>query len=389
MLESIVQNKNQLISRVLAFFFVLIIITDFHYKYNFRFDIQLPKELVYLKILIGIVLLLFSVFSFKFDKSKKSIFIIGAIIIISIISLFLTDKSKWRYVLYIKGQYIYGIIVFFFLINYWKDLKIDYLLKALKYFLWINFILILIGYFFDINIFKTYGERFGYNGLLKSTSVASYFYMFSLMFFLNKKKSKYDYWIIINIIISSLMVGSKTLYLYLIVTLLFIIANKNQTFAKNKKRFLIIFVGAASLASFFYLKLILLLNQVLQKVYQEDGMPSFIFSYRDVLVKNAIEQSNKEFTIVNYLFGGVEYIKKLPQVALVDMFITFGIISSVLFIYFFFINLPKIQNKTIKFMLYIIVGLILLRGNFLYYPSEIFIGMTIFAVTLKTSNSSD
>lgn len=388
MLNNLEENKSQSTSIILGVFLFLTVLTDFHYKYSLRYNLELPSELVYLKLVIGLTLLLLSLRMFKFKSHKTAYVTVGGLVLCSLFGLMISNKINWFSIIYIQGQYFFGLLVFFFFVNYYKYLKVKYLIKLLEILLWSNLIFILVGYFFEILLFKTYGGRFGYDGIFKSTSVASYFYMFSLVLFLNQKKSKYNYLLLFNIIISSLLVGSKTLYAFLIVVFLYFIANKGVRLIKNKKLFWASFIGFVSVMSILLLEPLFSLNRVLKRVLEDHGVLTAIFSYRDVLVKNAMIQVKEKFTIMNYLFGGLDHIQKLSQVALVDLFISFGFVGSSLILYFIIVNFPRTQNKNINFMLFSILIFVLLRGNFLYYPSEIFISMTIFAVLLKTNESN-
>ena len=384
MINKQIQDRVLSISLVLALFFVLVILTDFYYKYSLLTNIELPKTLFYLKATIAIVLLLISLIQIKFSDYKKALFVFIAVIVCCVLSFLFSDINDIDRYLYILQQYFFGMIVFFFFLNYWKNIELKYLSKTLKTIVWLNLVLILIGFLFDFYLFKTYSFRFGYDGLFKSTSVATYFYMFSLLFFINQKKSLANILIFVSIIVSSLMVGSKSLYAFLLVIALYFIAKRGVFLMKNKKVYYGIFISAVTVLGALLVKPLFSLNTTLKNVLDEHGLITAIFSYRDVLVKNAIQQVDENFTIASYLFGGVFYIQKLTQVALVDLFVTFGIIGSLIFLYFLTINFPKIHNKNLKFVLVSIGVVILLRGNFFYYPSEIFISMTIFAMTLKT-----
>lgn len=388
MLKKLKDNKSQTISIILMVFLGLTVLTDFHYKYSLRYNLEFPSELVYLKLVMGLTLLILSLNMFKFKTHKKAYITVIGIVLCSLFGLMISDYENWSSIIYILGQYFFGLLVFFFFVNYYKYLKVKYLIKLLEVLLWSNLLFILTGYFFEILLFKTYGGRFGYDGIFKSTSVASYFYMFSLVLFLNQKESRYNYLLLFNIIISSLLVGSKTLYAFLIVVLLYFVAIKGVRLIKSKKVFWVSFIGTVAVSSILLLQPLLSLNIVLKRVLEDHGVLTAIFSYRDVLVKKAFIQVNENFTITNYLFGGLEHIHKLAQVALVDLFLSFGLLGGSLTLYFLYLNFPIIQNKSVKFMLYGIGVMILLRGNFLYYPSELFISMTIFAVLLKTNESN-
>jgi len=329
----------------------------------------------------------FSLLSLKFVDYRKTFFLL---IIFSIINI---DQGAKYSELYIKGQYFFGIIVSFFFFSFYKKLVPVYLLIVLETILWINFVLIFIGFFYEIPLFRTYGNgfRFGYNGLFKSTSVATYFYMFSFILFFLKKKTRYNYCLLFNLIIALLFIGSKSAYLYLFFVSLFLIVKVifNMRVIKKTKLFFGLFIAVSISIGVVILKLIFTLNSVLKDVLETDGIVTAFFSYRDQLVKNVLLIVKEKYNLKDYLFGGLEHVPRLTEIAIVDLVITFGAIGGGVYGYFFAHNFPVLKKIELKFMLSVIGLIIMLRGNFFYFPSVIYMSIVIFALIVKTEESNN
>ncbi|MGF1555751.1 MAG: hypothetical protein ACFCUF_06075 [Paucihalobacter sp.] len=228
--------------------------------------------------------------------------------------------------------------------------------------------------------------RFGYNGIFKSTSEASYFYMFTFILYLNKKQSVKQHFLLALIIVSSLMVGSKTLYFYLFVSFIYMLVLflTRRVNLKPAALFSII-SGMFIISGFVIMKFILPLNYRLYALYQEDGFITLFFSLRDKLLLNAIEIIEQHYSLINYLFGGMAFVPKTTELGIVDLFITFGVIGIIIYFYFLKLNFPKLNNSNVKVLGTIILASIVLRGNFFYFPSVIFLSLAIFALILNQS----
>ncbi len=379
---------KKIISITVTVFFLLILVTDLHYKFLKREAIESFKFTLVSKATIGLILTVFVVMLNPIKKHIKSYTVLISLIICVGISNYFSYKSgaDINQAIYIQAQYLFGIIVMFFFLNNFNFLDFNYLEKVVMAFIIINFTCILIGYFYDYNLFKTYMTRFGYNGIFKSTSEASYFYMFTFILYLNKKQSVKQHFLLALIIVSSLMVGSKTLYFYLFVSFIYMLVLflTRRVNLKPAALFSII-SGMFIISGFVIMKFILPLNYRLYALYQEDGFITLFFSLRDKLLLNAIEIIEQHYSLINYLFGGMAFVPKTTELGIVDLFITFGVIGIIIYFYFLKLNFPKLNNSNVKVLGTIILASIVLRGNFFYFPSVIFLSLAIFALILNQS----
>jgi len=371
-------------SILITVFFVLIIISDFHYKIISTYGIVGTKLTLPIKLLIGAFLSCYLILK-KLLDNKKLIYLslFGLVIFVRLIS-----QNEWHFEreIYIIGQYVFGVIVFLFFSNSYHHLDFRALEKFLYLIVLLNFVCIILALIFDLQLFKTYFSRFGYNGILKSTSTASYFYMFTVLYLLIKKdKNKQLNLLLLIALLSAFLVGSKTLYAFIaIVFIVYLLRyiNQKQRYVNSTIFYLISAVILIVLGLYLFIPLISL-NKTLHKVLINDGVVSVFFSYRNKHVVNAFFEVTTNYDLSNYLFGGLSKVTRLTEVAVVDVFLNFGAIGTVVFFVLFFKNMPHINNPILKTFLIVIFCLIMLRGNFFYFPSVIYLALAIFTLTLN------
>ena len=372
-------------SIAVAVFFALIIITDFHYKIIARFEIEMVKLTLPIKLLIGVFLGYYMIAKKLLDK--KDLIYLGLFGVVILLGLAFQNQWHFNEELYIIAQYVFGIMVFLFFFKSRSNLDLSTLEKTLQLLLWLNFGCIVLAMVFDLQIFRTYtGIRFGYNGLLKSTSTASYFYMFSVLYLLVKKdKNKHSKWLLLITILSALLVGSKTLFAFVaIVFMVYVLRyiNQRQQYVSSTIFYIISAAILMVLGLYLFVPLISL-NKTLHEVLIYDGVVSAFFSHRDEHVVNALSDMMTNYDVSNYLFGGLSEITRLTEVAVVDMFLAFGAVGTVVFFILFFKNLPSINDVILKIVIIVIFCFIMLRGNFFYFPSVIYLALAIFTLTLN------
>jgi hypothetical protein len=341
--------------------------------------------LTLIKVFIGAFLATFIALSKQTDK--KSYMFLGLLFVSCVISLLSQDNSMVNHNIYHFSKYAFGVIAMLFFFKEYERLQTIYLKKIILGLVLLNFVFILLGFFFNIHVFETYyGDRFGYNGIFKSTSTASYFYMLSLIYYLLYRRKNYLTYILLSIIVlSSLFVGSKTLIAFIVITSTIVlgrfIVSKQKLVGKNL--FYVLYIFIISTLSIYGFKLYLTLNTTLNNVLTKDGMLSAFFSYRDVHFNKALANIKEHYGVLNYLFGGASLIERLPEMAFIDLFLSFGLIGTIVYILLIRHNFPKINSK-LAIVLFLVIGTsIVLRGNFLYYPSVIYITLAIFTVILN------
>jgi hypothetical protein len=214
--------------------------------------------------------------------------------------------------------------------------------------------------------------------------------MFAFIFYLINKQTIKKYIMLTLITVSSLMVGSKTLYFFLLASLIYyVFVVLKQRFRINKPYLFTVIFGVLLALVFFTVKFILPLNQSLYILYQDEGFITLFFSLRDKLALDAIDIVHNRFVLINYLFGGMAFVPKTTEIAILDLLLTFGVVGASIFLYFLRLNFPKWNKLNLKFLLTIILISVMLRGNFFYFPSVIYLSLAIFAMILTKSNNNN
>ena len=266
-------------------------------------------------------------------------------------------------------KYIFPLLLFLYFNRYGLNNKTQLLLfRVFEIIIIVNSILIIIGFLAQIPVFETYRfSRFGYNGLLRSSSTSSYFYILSLFYFLYKYKAQYFIkWKSIFVFIVCFIVGTKAIYLGLgAVSLAFLFIKMKSV--KLKYLLSIFILGIFTILGYFLFFELGKFNQI----RESDGIISSILSYRDQLFLNKTLPNIKEnWTPINYFLGGFNDIYSRSQMDFIDIFHFWGILGGVLYIYTYFkIYLSFKKDKLDLFFIVFLIFIIFFAGNFFTYST--------------------
>lgn len=244
----------------------------------------------------------------------------------------------------------------------------DYIIKAFVIIAGTFALSTFIGLIFPSHVFHTYKNpnRFGVSGLLYPSSYVSYFYMISIMltYLLQEHfTSKKTYTILLYILsLAAIFSGTKSTYLFLI---LFYI-----TYIIDKKYYTKKWLWMVAVAVIFGLitirhKLASLFH-VLVELYQKEDFITFALSYRNIYAQSTWLFIQENWSWRNYLFGGLDNVNKLTEMAFIDMFLNFGILGVALFLYLYYrLIIRHIKWSYSSFILTTsMVLLIAIGGNF-------------------------
>ncbi len=377
------KSKN-FISRLIFVFLILILISDFYYKYNNYNEIQGLRMTLFVKIIIG-ALLVFVGAKNKLYK-KTNIYLIVGLLVISMLSFLHLCSDDFLFTAESLGKYFFGLIVFLFFINQLDSINSHHLDSFLAGLIILNFVFIVLGYIFDFQIFRTYqGSRFGFDGIFKSTSVASYFYILCISNYVLKNRKPFDVFILLITLISAIFVGSKSIYGFIAFALLakfLLYIYKKQNFVSAKTYFVGVSILIISFVSLF-LKEIISLHSKSREVMENSGLFSAVFSYRDIHLNNAFVDIQNNFEFGNLIYGGLSCVRRYTEIAIADLFITFGLVGATIYIFIFYYNIPKIKDCYTTMLFFGILAIIFLRGNFFYFPSVIYVSIIIFVNILN------
>lgn len=298
---------------------------------------------------------------------KKELIFIFLLIISFIVGQSFIDPSFNRNSVYIASRYLFPILIllYFNLYPVKAGFK-DVLFKIFEGLFICNGILIIVGLIFSIDAFETYrGERFGYNGLIQTSATATYSYLCVLSYYLLKlRQNLFKDPRALFIIITSLLVGTKSLYAAVILITLFSLFQYRMRYKKYIMPLLIMgLLGGA-----YYIFFVIGESSNIAKKY---GVLSSILSYRDQLLMNkTMPYVDESWSSINYFFGGVSDFSLRSQMDFIDIFFFWGILGGLLYLYVY-------QRLLINFkvtILSVFIGLMLLliiaiAGNFFAYTT--------------------
>lgn len=340
-------------------------LTKFFQKYsNYSFLIY-PNRIV--KILMVLSAVIFGSFFFRrIPKSLQSIY--GLLFVL--FSIFLLNNvyygTDFNY-FFKYSCFLFFAPLFFFNVDdvLWKKNVVN-TMKCLAY---INLFFIIYGLLTDVQLYKTYYSRFGYNGLLLTAMQSTYFYISSIVLAIKMKDKTF----LLVSIISSLFVGTKILFGFLLFAGFYLAFSEIKK-PKTRVRVLI------SLTSIFTAISLMFFNQkTFKEIIETEGFLTALSSTRNNLLIstwNSLSEIN-----FNMITGGVKLKDFRVEMELIDVLMYFGIIGAVVF--FFFFKLLKnnfVKNELSLFYFIVILFFIFIGGNFLYYPINCF----LFLVTLKS-----
>ena len=310
----------------------------------------------YSAIIKGSFILFTLCFAFvNFNKKRKSIlFFLISMSLIFLIGQYTFDtkgfNSNFFQNLIYSTRYVFVFILIFFFIDYPFKFKPKIHLMVYEKIVLLNSLFIIIGFIFNLKIFWTYNSRFGFNGLFIVPSITTFFYALALTYFsyqyikFNKKKLE-----LLIVIIAALLVGTKALLLFLLLTLahLFIV----KKIYKLKLFYLFASITTVVILSNINFIINFLKNkyETLFRVYENYDLITMLTSYRNLRLKeNFIPVIKENWSFVNYLFGGTDFVKYRVEFELFDVFLFWGIVGSLIYFYFYFTKVISF-TKIVKF----------------------------------------
>ena len=300
----------------------------------------------------------------KQPKSLVSITVLFLMFIIGQVAL-VRGVYKESIVAFFKLIYPIVLLQFFFIYKLSSNQK-KKLFQVFEFIILFNSLIILVGFGFDIDVLNSYeGSRFGFNGLFITSAVSSYVYCIALIYLLAKYQNTFFKRLTnLIIILSMFFIGTKVSYFFLLC--FFTIYFLKYT-AINKKIVITVLLtlGVFCLYMFFFK------YGIFNEIRQKDGLISALMSYRNqLLVERTIPYVKEHWTFVNYLFGGVTNIVTKSQIEIIDVFYFFGIFGGFLYLYVFIKAFLIFKpNIYIAILLFALLFIVFLAGNFFSYPS--------------------
>lgn len=368
-------NKiNILLSRygIMVLFLVFMILEGFGKSYLFS------KSHTQVPLIIKSIILVFSgVFIFSnLKKNKKNLILLSVLFLVFIFGQLTINPSFSLNSLTIAIKF-FTPLLFFIL---FKDIHIPKSHQKITFQVFervmvLNSILILIGSIVNIYFFKSYlGNRFGFSGIFQTPGVTSYSYLITLFYFvISYKKDVIKNWKFLIIYLTCFLVGTKALFLGLLVVTFYVISIQRFRFKKIFNFLSIIIISIAAYLFFFK-------YGIFNSISESKGLISAILSYRDrLLINNTLPYIDEHWSWINYLFGGVSDYNLRSQMEVVDVFFFWGILGGALYLYSYIKKYITFKmNKELWLFFILLAFIIFLAGNFFAYSMII-----VFLLVLK------
>lgn len=217
-------------------------------------------------------------------------------------------------------------LVLFFFVYCFLDIFKPNLQIVLKWFDWIYVIasiIILIGFSFQIEYFKSYPftDRFGYSGVFNRNAIndVSFFYLIGCYYaFYRWQNNEISIFVFFTVLFSSFLVGTKAIYLQNILLVIYVVL-------MDRRRRLIVLTVVTTL--FIFLIVIYNFDFWTELLY-EKGLIAVLTSNRSELLIENFPNLAKDFSISSLLFGYPNPFQYFIEMDLFDLFLSLGLLSG-------------------------------------------------------------
>lgn len=293
-------------------------------------SLLLRNEYNFSWVLKGLTTILIIAFLLRNDRSNLRFILIGYIM--SIVGAIFNYQADIIPRTALFFEYYSGILLFIFLVKNNQEKLIEQILTLIFLFYVINITIVVI---FRIDYFKTYSlpDRFGYLPFFSSQNEFSYIVICLLSFFYKKltlSKTKINYVFFILSLFAASCVGTKVIYLFIVILLNFILYKRLG--AIKYLSFTFIFCSINIYLYEFWLKFLNKYFKVMVKVYEEKGFLDTMSSLRLSYLEDRLLCQYSNFEFINYFFGG-SVLNCITEMSFIDLLLFFGIIG---FLWFFF-----------------------------------------------------
>ena len=388
-----VKNELKLENLVMSFL-VLIFVGNFLAKMSvFYFEDSFNRINGIIKLAFELVLVFYIIKNLRFEKSFLFTVLL---ILIAIVGNFAIGKSVSDFAksyssgsLFILNNYIF-ITIFVTATQLYEFPKSFFsrTLEVIERLILLNCIFIIIGAIFDIEFFRTYpySARFGYNGFFVKNGEVSYLHMFifAKYYWAYIQKNEIIWFRVLLIFIASLLIGKKIMILFL----LLLFGYHLIVMSKQKKVFRVISVALIALGIFFGRTLfhnLLSLSSFWATIHNEYGLLGTITSTRSLNLEKSFDFISENWNLINYFFGGIDYLKYRVEFEFVDLLLYFGLLGSATYVYF--IKRYFFSNEFLFNSLLLIVLFCSSLAGGLFISVLCMIIFYIFSQSLKVLNS--
>lgn len=221
----------------------------------------------------------------------------------------------------------------FFLFQNIKKNELNKINTYLFYVILIVCLFVWIGYVFNISLFRTYNHRFGFKGIIGTSANISYFIVGSLLFLYQRYILTNQKYLFVFTILTSFLVGTKTIYFFLIILFLY---HVYQKFTLNKILLIMSFIGIFLLVfKETILRLTMFIWEPFYNLFLINGFWYSLTSFRSQFVIENVVFYKKNWEWYNYLIGGRSSLIMDMEMSFFDLITFFGFIGAFFYITFF------------------------------------------------------
>ncbi len=343
-LKKLATEKSLQITLVLVLFFLSEAVTKIAYHAGLSFH----NYSALIKGAFIVFAVVFAIFNLTKNRKQLLLFLIGMSVFF-IVGQYTFNNNQFGLHfldnLIFFSRYVLVFIISLVFIKGFKAPSNSLFFEVYEKIIIFNSLLIILGVVFKIPFFQTYSFRFGYNGLFMVPSISTFFYALALTYFTNRflhSKDKTAELILVSII--CFLVGTKALLLFFLLTALHVFIVKKMY--RNKWFYIVSF--CVLIVGFLFRKYIFSIVSSIFKtifsVYKEHGLITALTSYRnEKLQDNFVPLIEEKWSWVNYLFGGTDFVPYRVEFELFDVFLFFGIIGTIVYLFFYFKHIIKFK----------------------------------------------
>lgn len=355
------------LNALLYFTIIAFTIGDILRKFSMFLNLEFIRYTAIAKTTVLVCYILTIIFSkvyFKNPYTRKLIYLTGILVLIYISGqiILLNSASIFSYnenILILSRYLFWPLTLIAFLPLITDPIFENRQLKLFEYIFLLNALLILISFLFDINFFVTYDNpnRFGFMGFYNTHNQASYYFIMMILYYyyLSRFKNTGQYKLIF-ILLVSLLIGTKKIYLFLLILATYdIIKSKvwkeKYFYIKILATTIILFFSFNSIKAIIYNKFKLFFD-----IYHESGFLSSITSFRnEILISTINETIIESWRWPNYILGGPKFYEHRSEFGFIDLYVFFGLFGLYFFYKIFGLIYTLTNNN--KFFLFVIISL--------------------------------
>ena len=320
-------------------------------------------------------------------KSLWSLNYLGFLTISFVLGQLFLDSQFNTEIVVSFSKYLFPILLFLYFKHFPLNTKQRHaFLTIFEGLILLNSLLVITGFLFDISWFSSYSTRFGYNGLFITSATGSYVYILALFYFLVRRKHFFfKDWKPIVILLTCLLIGTKAVYLGMLVALATYLLYYTNRFKRYKREFLLT-IAILSVGIFY---IVFFQWGIFNELRQKEGFLSSVLSLRnDLFVEKSLPFIQDKWSWGNYLFGGIANMETRSQMGIIDVFFFWGIIGGVLYLWSFYKTFAAFQlTKDVKFLLLGLTTVVFLAGNF-FENASVAIYLLVFKEAILNSQKS-